>query len=192
MNRALPKLPKSTSLPYALAVAAGLFASAVSGHAQSVIATISDTPASGGFDYTIILQNTGSTDINSFWYGWTQGGNNLPSDPSNLGNTVGWGQSLFGGNSVEWVNSSGTALAPGDSGTFTFFSSSTPAEMTAPPAGESVAYVNGIDFSQGTPGDSTGVFSPTLVAAPEPSAMALVSVGSIGLLASGWRRFRAR
>ncbi|MGA9779653.1 MAG: PEP-CTERM sorting domain-containing protein [Limisphaerales bacterium] len=176
----------------ALLVASGLAMSAVSGHAQSASATIFDVAVAGGYDYTITLNNTGSISLEDFWYGWTQDGNNLPSDPSSLGSSLGWSGSLFGGNSVEWQGSSGTALAPGNSATFTFFSASTPTAMTTPPAGESVAYVNGIDFSQNTPGDSTAVFSPTLVATPEPSSIALLAIGSLGLLAVGRRRLCAQ
>jgi hypothetical protein len=61
-----------------------------------------------------------------------------------------------------WINGSGTALAAGASATFTFVSTSSPSAMTASPSGESVAYVSGIDFSQGKAGDSTAAFSPTL------------------------------
>jgi hypothetical protein len=139
-------------------------------HGQGAVATISDTAVSGGFDYTIILMNTGTTDLNSFWYGWTTSGNNLPSVPSTAANSLGWGNTVSG-NSIKWINSTGTALAPGDSGSFTFFSASTLAAMTTSPAGESVAYVHGIDFSQGLAGSSTAVFSPTVV--PEPSTTAL-------------------
>ena len=163
-----------------LPVAAGLAISAVSVNAQSASASIFDVAVTGGYDYTITLQNTGGTDLNSFWYGWTQDGNNLPCNPSSAGNSLGW-NNILDGNSIEWENSSGTALAPGQSGTFTFFSSSSPTAMTTAPAGESVAYVNGIDFSQGTPGDSTAVFSPTLVAAPEPSSITFLTAGLLGL-----------
>ena len=181
--------PKSTSIRFTLLAVAGLLASAVSSHAQGAVATISGVPVTGGFDYTILLADTGSTPLNSFWYGWTTSGNNLPSIPSGAANTLGWGNSVVG-NSIEWVNSSGTALTPGNTGTFTFFSTSTPAAMTTSPAGRSVAYVNGIDFSQGSPGSSTAVFSPTL-AVPEPSSAALLAVGALGLLTSGWRKLRA-
>jgi hypothetical protein len=168
----------------------GLAMSDVSGYAQGASATISDVAAAGGYDYTITLQNTGAYNLEDFWYGWTVSGNNLPSDPSNLGSSLGWTGSLFGGNSVEWVGSSGTALAPGNSATFTFFSTSTPTAMTTPPAGESVAYVNGIDFSQDMAGDSTPVFSPTLAATPEPSAIAFLTAAFLGLLATRWRKLR--
>jgi hypothetical protein len=151
----------------ALTVIAGL-AAANACHAQGVTATISAVPAGSDFDYTILLQNTGSTELNSFWYGWTTSGNNLPSDPTSAANSLGWGNDLDR-NSIKWVNSTGTALAPGQTGTFTFVSTDTPAQITALPSGESVAYVGGIDFSENVSGDSTPAFSPVL-SVPEPSS----------------------
>jgi hypothetical protein len=171
------KLSKLISIRFALAVAAGLAASTVSSHAQSATATISGVAAGGGvFDYTLTLQNTGTTNLNSFWYGWIQFENDLPSDPTSAANSLGWANGLDS-NSIQWVNSTGTALAPGKSGIFTFDSTSTPAQMTAGIAGESVAYVGGIDFSQSSPGDSTSIITPTLVAAPEPSPLGLLVAG---------------
>ena len=163
---------------------------AVSGHAQSATATISDVAAAGGYDYTITLNNTGTYNLQSFWYGWTEDGNNLPSDPSNAGNSLGWAN-VLSDNSIEWGDSSDTALAPGHSGTFTFFSTDTPSAITASPSGESVAYVGSIDFSQGSPGHSTPAFSPTLVVTPEPSSIALLATGSLGLMAVYRRKFRS-
>ena len=165
----------SISVRLAVALAAGLGFSTVSGHAQSATATISYTTAGANFDYTVTLFDSGTTDLNSFWYGWTQDGNNLPSDPGTAGNSLGWADNLDG-NSIQWENSSGTALTPGHSATFTFVSSSSPTAITAGASGESVAYVNGIDFSQGSPGDSTGVFSPVLET-PEPSSAVLLAAG---------------
>ncbi len=151
-------------------LAVGLAGGAVTGHAQSATATLSWVASGSSYNYTITLKNTGSEDLNGFWYGWTTGGNNLPSTPSSPGNSPGWGNQVSG-NSIKWVNSSysyygttyyyGTPLAPGASTTFTFVSTSTPTEITTSPSGESVAYTGGIDLSEGTPGDSTSVFSPT-------------------------------
>lgn len=170
-----------------LAVLGASVTASIPAFGQEAVATISDTAVSGGFDYTIVLQNTGSAALNSFWYGWTTSGNNLPSDPTTAANNLGWADNLSG-NSIEWVNSTGTALAAGDSGTFTFFSTTTPTAITLSPSGESVAYEHGIDFSQDTPGSSTPVFSPTLV--PEPSSVALVGGGLLGLAAVR-RKFKA-
>lgn len=160
-----------------LVLAAGLSAAGLSAQAQSASATLSGVAAGGGnFDYTITLSNTGTYDLNSFWYGWIQFQNDLPSDPISAANSLGWANTLDG-NSIMWQNSTGTALAPNQSATFTFVDSSTPAQITAGISGESVAYVGSIDFSQASPGDSTGIFSPTLVGTPEPSSMALLAMG---------------
>jgi len=145
----------------------------------TVTATISGVAAGGSYDYTITLQNTGTNALNSLWYGWTTSGDNLSSDPSNAGNSLGWANTVSG-NSIMWVNSSGTALAPGASATFTFVSSSTPAEITASPSGESVAYVGAIDFSQGNAGDSTAVFSPTSVSGSNSPPLLAVTVNRAG------------
>jgi hypothetical protein len=159
--------PKISAMRLSLLVAAGLAAAAVSGRAQSATATISEVASGNSFAYTITLQNTGSVALNSFWYGWTTSGNNLPSNPSNAGNSPGWANDLSG-NSIMWINSSGTALAPGGSATFTFISESSLSAITAAPSGESVAYVGGIDFSQAKAGDSTPVFSPALAGGSLP------------------------
>jgi hypothetical protein len=180
-------IPKLISTRLALAVAAGLAASTVSSHAQSASATISGTLVGGTYDYTITLKNTGTYNLNSFWYGWIQFQNDLPSNPTLPANSLGWANTLSG-NSIMWANSTGTALAPGQSGTFTFDSTSTPAQMTAGIAGESVAYVGAIDFSQNAAGDSTGIFAPTLVAAPEPSSLGLLLAG----LSAAFLFFRVR
>ena len=183
--------PTFKSIYLTLVAVAGFAASTASSQAQSASATISGTAVTGGFDYTITLDNTGGTALKSFWYGWTQSGNNLAVNPTTPGNSLGWVNTLDA-NSIMWGNGTGTALNPGNTATFTFFSTSTPAAITTAPSGESVAYVNGITFSQGVAGDSTGIFSPVLVASPEPSSIALLAFGSLGLLAGGWRKLRAQ
>jgi len=118
-----------------LALAGVLAAATVSTHAQSATATLSWAAASNSYAYTVTLKNTGSVALNSFWYGWTTSGDNLPSEPSSAGNSVGWGNTVSG-NSIKWVNTSysyygttyyyGTPLAPGDKARLTFFCRSKP------------------------------------------------------------------
>jgi hypothetical protein len=180
--KTMNKLPKLIPIRFALAVAAGLAVSTVSSHAQNATATISGVAAGGGvFDYTIILKNTGATSLDSFWYAWTLGGNNLSAAATNPGSSLGWvDTSLEGNTSISWEGNSGNTLAAGQSATFTFDSTETPVAITTPPAGESVAYVSGTGpntFAQNQPGVASPVFSPTLVAAPEPSSLGLLMAG---------------
>jgi hypothetical protein len=143
----------------------------------TVAATIYGVPDGASYDYTITLTNTSSVALNSFWYGWTTSGDNLPSAPASAGNSVSWGNGISG-NSIKWTNSTGTALAPGASATFTFVSSDTPSAITTAPSGESVVYVGAIDFSQGTAGDSSQEFSPTLVSAPVSNSPPVLAVAA--------------
>jgi len=189
--------PKFKSIYLTLVAVAGLAASTASSQAQSASATLSDTAVAGGFDYTITLKNTGSSSLEGFWYGWTDFGNNLPSNPTTAGSSLGWVANFFGGNSIQWQGAAGTALAAGNSATFTFFDTSTPTAITTTPSGsaisgQSVAYTGTIMFNEATSGVSTPVFSPVLVASPEPSSIALLGLGSLGFLAAGWRKLRAQ
>ena len=175
-------LPKLIPIRFALVLAAGLAVSTVSSQAQSATATISGVAAGGGvFDYTITLQNTGTTSLDSFWYAWTTSGNNLSAAISNPGSSLGWIDTALEGNtSISWEGNSGNRLAVGQSATFTFDSTDTPSVITTLPSGESVAYVNGTGpntFEQNDPGVASPVFSPTLVAVPEPSSLGLLMAG---------------
>ena len=188
----MKNVSKLLSIRIALAVAAGLAASNISSHAQSATATISDVAAGGGvFDYTITLQNTGTTSLDAFWYGWTLGGNNLSPAITSPGSSLGWTDTaLLGNTSISWVGNSGNALAQGQSATFTFDSTETPSAITTSPSGESVAYVNGTglnNFEQNDPGVASPVFSPTLVAAPEPSSLSLLMAGLFVVMAGSLR-----
>ena len=176
-----------------LFVAATLVASTLSGHAQNATATISGVAAGGGvFDYTLTLNNTGTTTLDSFWYAWTLSGNNLSTPISNPGSSLGWTDTAIEGNtSISWVGNTSDELAPGHSATFTFQSTETPTAITTAPSGESVAYVNAngpTTFAQNEPGVASPVFSPTLVV-PEPSSLALLASGMLVCLL--WIRFPA-
>jgi hypothetical protein len=189
--------PKSISIWVLLVVAAGLMASAVSSQAQSATATISGVAAGGGvFDYTITLHNTGTTSLDSFWYAWTLSGNNLSAAISNPGSSLGWIDTALESNtSISWEGNSGNTLAVGQSATFTFNSTETPSAITTLPSGDSVVYVSGTgpnSFDENDPGVASPVFSPTLVVVPEPSTLALLIAGALGLLAARWPKRSSR
>ena len=177
--------PKRIPIGLSLAVGAALAASTLSSQAQNVNVTTSLTPLgqSGGvFDYSLTLDNTGPEAIESLWLGWVPGSFNI-ANPSNAGNNLGW-TSALDGSSIQYGGTAGTALAAGLSGTFTFESTTTPAEFMAQTgqAGQSTAYgvnaANGqLSFTLSPP--DTEVFGLTVTVIPEPSTFAILVLGSL-------------
>jgi hypothetical protein len=185
--------PKSSPIRIALAVAGGLAASTIASHAQGIIAnaTLVGVPGAGGtYDYTLTLSDgAGATSsIESLWYAWIPGHFFLPTTPSSAsGASSGWTASVVGG-SIQFQGNAGNAIAPGQSASFTFVTTDSPATLAGNsqgfPIGESVAYAGAVDAS--SPSDQFAVASVV----PEPSSLALLAAGSVGLLAAGRRKLR--
>ena len=129
--------------------------------AESASATLSWTQNGSNFTYTITLTNTGTTDIGTFWYAWSDLGENfLPSSPSSTNAPSGWASANITNNGsgdgfgVQWL--ANTALAPGQSVTgFQFTTTSTPSAILGnspfypgTPVGTSFIYHQG-PFSDG-------------------------------------------
>jgi hypothetical protein len=194
------KTIKSDQIRSTLALAAVLITSAFSSHAQNSLtatATLSDVPSGGAFDYTLTLQNTGSVGINALWYGWIQGVFNLPvagSSLQNVQNSLNW-TPIDSGNSVQFENLSGSALAAGASMTFTFSSTAAPGSFITDTLSRSVASVayasasGPSTFGQSMNGVASDPIPTALVPAPEPSSMAL-AVGGFVLAFAGWKKAR--
>ncbi|HVU26728.1 MAG TPA: PEP-CTERM sorting domain-containing protein [Verrucomicrobiae bacterium] len=189
------KLSMNSFLPAALA-AIGLVTSATLGQAQtSTSATISGVQNGVNWDYTITLTDTGTTQIGNFWYAWTPDVAPffyLPSsEVSNISGQNGWTGAGVG-NSIQFVdNNSANALNSGESVQLFYTASFSPTDLAnTANSGLSVAYSGSGTFVEN--GASTGDFSVQIVPAPEPSSVALLSLGSLGLLALATRRSRFR
>jgi PEP-CTERM motif len=152
-------------------------------------ATISAVANGPIFNYTISLTNTGSTNIGTFWFAWTPPGmpieyDFLPSLPFAITQPAGWlgpASPGFPGNSIEFYNSTGSLLGPGQTDIFRFSSPDTPATLQ----GSTFGFPNTTSFIyEGSPLiGSTARVNPVFFT-PEPgSSYALLAIGFAGLLA---------
>jgi hypothetical protein len=157
-------------------------------HAQlNPSATLSSQPAGLNFNYTLTLDNNSppNTPIETLWYAWVPGSDFLPTSPTSVQAPAGWTGTIMGGGpgdgfSIEFTTST-APLNSGNSLTFQFQSSDTPAQLAGnspffptTPVGTSYVY-------EGSPFVTAG--GPFVVqSVPEPSTMALLLVGALGLL----------
>ncbi len=196
--------------PLFVAIAAAVFAAGMLSQAVradlGAMATISVNPITddaGMYDYTITVQNTGDTDIGTFWYAWQPGRfgapdyNFLTTTPNVTGQPNGWYPNVTGGQpfgdgfdgyGVEWYNIGGSAIPAGGSGTFTFSSFDSPdmlaGDSSAHPGFPTQTSFVYIGTPESDPGATFVVAAPTSPAppAPEPASLALLACGMIPLL----------
>ena len=87
------------------------------------------------YQYTVTLDDTGSTTIGTFWFGWVPGEDFLDSSPSSVTAPAGWTDNIThagskDGFAIQWIASSPSSdLHPGQSKVFDFRSSATPAQV---------------------------------------------------------------
>jgi hypothetical protein len=154
-------------------------------------ASFSDTQVGANYDYTITLNNTGSTTIETFWFAWVPGEDFLPSNPITVQAPGGWADSIThtgaGDGYAIRFDTTTTPVNPGNSMTFQFESPDTPAAVAGDspyyptmPVGTSFVY-QGAAFT--TPSQSF-VVQPV----PEPSALALLLAGCLWPVASRFGR----
>jgi hypothetical protein len=161
-------------------------------------ASISTSSTSAPYNYTIKLNDTGTTNIGTFWFAWTDVPANydfLPSSPTVTTMPSGWiapiTHSGFPGDgyAIEFYNLSGSAITPGHSATFKFTSPDSPATLAANafiPFDKVTTSIVYIGFPQTDPG-----FGFNVAPVPEPSTIVLGAVGAcVGLLI--WRRRRRK
>jgi hypothetical protein len=91
--------------------------------------------ATGDYQYTITLKDTGTTTIGTFWFAWIPGEDFMPVRPFSVALPAGWTDTIThmgptDGYAILWTASSlSSELHPGQSKVFHFRSSATPAKM---------------------------------------------------------------
>jgi hypothetical protein len=129
--------------------------------AVAATGTITSAPAGSNFAYTITLNNTGTTPIETFWYAWIQSPfeDFLKTSPISETSPSGWSPQITNigsndGYAIEWTTTT-APLNPGGSLTFSFVSADNPASVN----GDSVFY-------PGTPVGTSFVYSGAAFTTP--------------------------
>ena len=187
--------------PLLLSAALLVFTSASFADGLSASATYTDVQSSPGvYDYTFILNNTGSTKIGTFWLGWVPGDGFLNAPISSVQSPAGWSDKQTNmGTAIQWTTTSNLLAAGTSLSGFDFISNETPAELgmttvttgrgTVPftvPVTTSFVYI-GKPF-----GDPGFEFAATPMApTPEPPA-GLLTFGGLGIVAAFHRLRRLK
>jgi hypothetical protein len=142
--------------------------------------SFSGTGINETFTYNVKVTDTGTTNLETFWYAWLPPDNFydfLKSTPTSEVNPTGWTANLEGlkngtdNNSIQWVTST-NPLTPGNSLTFQYTTHDNPATVTGPaafgfPTGYSYVYI-------GQPETDSGALVNVAVgnvALPEPASI---------------------
>ena len=167
----------------------------VTAHATdiSATATYTDTLVSPGvYDYSITLNDTGTTTMGTFWFSWIPGTGFLSATPTDITSPTGWTETLkpatAGKIGIQWTTTTDD-VDPGWSLTgFSFESTETPAELLLDFSGTGTGAGDPITTStvySGAPLVGTGdTFVAT--ATPEPGSMLLTLTG-LGLAAAAFK-----
>jgi len=157
-------------------------------------ATVSTSSTSAPYHYTISLHNSGTSNIGTFWFAWTDTPADydfLPSSPTVTGMPTGWiapiSHSGFPGDgySIEFYNLTGSAIAPGANATFSFASPDPPATIGGPAFFPGNQVTTSFIYGGFPLSDAGFKFNASVV--PEPASVVLAVVGGcLGFLS--WRR----
>ncbi|MBV9266257.1 MAG: hypothetical protein JO061_08835 [Acidobacteriaceae bacterium] len=185
----------------------GILAPSVSSAAETASATISATSLGGGENqYTLTLNDTGTTTVGTFWFAWVPGDNFMPATPTAITSPAGWQETVTsggpsGGSAIQWKASSAASdvNAGGTLAGFSFESTLTLAQLQAASTGTPADPVDTTFIYSGAPFSDNGYqLTPTVVTGPgsgptptpEPRATGLAGIG-LCLLTLGVRKFRS-
>ena len=129
----LPKPAWTPRAVFALVVVVAMALLAVPARATvSATGVYASQPNGLTFDYNVLLHNTGTQPIKTFWFSWLPYLSFLPSLPNSDGSPSGWNGTIVEdtyGNSILW-STSGAGIAPGDAlSGFTFNTADDPATL---------------------------------------------------------------
>ncbi len=148
--------------------------------ATSASATISSQQLGpNSYEYSLLLNNTGTTPISTFWFAWEPFYDYLPSNPSSAAGPSGWTGSpvadgFYGGYSVEWTTTTSPLAAGASLSGFKFDTSDPPSVINGISPQFPFHPVESSWVYQGASQADAGYHFNTTAAVPEPSLALLL------------------
>jgi uncharacterized protein (TIGR03382 family) len=135
--------------------------------------------------YDLTLDNTGATNIGTFWFAWVPAEDFLPSSPSNVLSPPSWTDFIThagpsDGYAILWSASPSGALGPGGVlPGFGFDSSTSPTSILGNSPFFPTPMLTSFVYSGGPFSDAGYQFQVVAAATPEPSTPGMVAVGAL-------------
>lgn len=182
-----------TSLIAAVVACAFAVGSASAGtSATGSVSAVPDGP--GNYLYTITLNNTGTTNIDTFWFAWLPDNydflTSVPTPTNMPGNWTSYVETGYYGSSIQFYDTAGSPILPGHSSSaFQFTSPDAPSvvagdnPMFGLPETYSYVYANQPAGPLEDPTGTSSVIFSMPVATPEPASLAMVGLVGVSLLA---------
>ena len=162
--------------------------------ATAVLSSQPDATSAGLYDYSLMLNNTGTTTVGTFWFSWVPGAGFLSSAPTNVASPASWNALVTNaGRAIQWTTTA-SLLQPGQSlSGFNFSSFETPDQLlannTVPGVGAGLPVATSFVYA-GAPLVGPGAQFVVSQVTPEPSSFVLLASGLLGGAGAMFRRFR--